>query len=94
MPEKQKIVIWDLSAERIQAMEASLCLAMRRLGIRADVQFNSEEPLLSRHNLLGRTPAVQVNGGGMWRCAEGRPVSEEEFAALFTRLREEKLMDF
>jgi len=91
---EQRIVIWELSAERIQAMERSLRRAMRRLGLAAQVQFNSEEPLLSRHQLLGSTPAVQVNGGELWRCRPGESITEEEFVDLFTLLRRNGLLRF
>lgn len=94
MAGQQTIVVWDLCVERIRVMEANLRMAMRALGIRALVQFNSEEPLLSRHNLIGRTPAVQVNGGGLWHCAVGETISKEAFISLFTHLRELQLLEF
>ena len=65
---------------------------MKRLRIQADLQLNSEEPLLSRHHLIGRTPAVQVRGGSIWRCTPGQVISEEEFVHLFTMLIREKLL--
>ena len=64
-------------------MEKNLKSAMRKLALRATIQFNSEEPLLSRFNLLGKTPAVQINKNAMWRRTPGKIISEEEFITLF-----------
>lgn len=89
MSARQRIVIWDLSAERLRDMEINVKAAMRRLGLKAVVQLNSEEPLLSRHGLIGHTPAVQVNGGKIWRSTPGLTVSEKEFVHLFRMLMEE-----
>ena len=86
----REIILWDLSADRLHEMEANLKKAMRQLGISAIVQLNSEEPLLSRHHLLGHTPAVQVNGGQMWRLTPGVIISEENFRGLLTMLMKEK----
>jgi hypothetical protein len=83
MEQIYKIVVWDSSAQRIHLMEKNLKSAMRKLAIRATIQFNSEEPLLSRFNLLGKTPAVQINKSAMWRRTPGKIISEEEFITLF-----------
>lgn len=91
----QQIVIWDLSAQRIQAMEANLQMAMKKLGIEAGVQFNCEEPLISRNGLLGKLPAVQVNGDKkVWQCGAEHVISEDEFIALFHELRKRGLLAF
>lgn len=42
MSEWQRIVIWDLSAERQRDKEINAKAAMRRLGLKAVVQLNSE----------------------------------------------------
>ncbi len=85
MEQISEIIVWDTSAQRIHLMEKNLKSAMRKLAVRATVQFNSEEPLLSRFNLLGKTPTVQINKGGMWCCTPGDAISEEAFIRLFQR---------
>ena len=87
MEQLQEIIVWDISAQRIHLMERNLKNAMRKLEMQARVQFNSEEPLLSRFRLLGKTPVVQINGGGMWSCVPGEAVSEEAFVQLLQRYR-------
>ena len=92
---KQHIIIWDMSAERIHAMQVSLYEAIHQLGIDASVQFNSEEPLLSRNGLLGRTPAVQVNGyAQVWTCRVNQAIGTADFVSLFLYLRDNHFMEF
>lgn len=89
MAKIEEIVVWDISAQRIHVMEKNVKNAMRRLGVRARVQFNSEEPLLSRFRLLGKTPAVQINKGDLWTCVPGRAISEEAFIRLLRLFMEQ-----
>lgn len=84
---EQEIIIWDDSAQRLNAMEPNLRVAMNKLGVKAHIQTNCEPPLLSRHNLTGNTPAIQINGGDFWRHTVGEPVTVEQFMALLHRLR-------
>lgn len=83
----REIVVWDLSANRIHIMEKNLKIALREVGMEAVVRFNSEEPLLSRHRLIGKTPAVQVDKGEIWRCTPGEAISEEAFVRLLRELQ-------
>jgi hypothetical protein len=85
---EQIINLWDESAQRLHAMEANLAVALRRLGITAQIQINSEPPLLARAGLSGKTPAIQVNDGDFWRHTIGEAISEHQFMSLLGRLRD------
>lgn len=82
-----QIIIWDDNASRLNAMEPNLRVAMKKLGITASIQTNCEPPLLSRFNLTGNTPAIQVNDGDFWRHTIGVPVTVEQFMALLVKWR-------
>ncbi len=84
---EHEIIIWDENAGRINAMEPNLRVAMSRCNIKASVQLNSEPPLLSRNNLIGSTPAIQIDGGEFWRHTIGVAVTIEQFEQLFAKLR-------
>ena len=89
---EQLITIWDDSAQRLHAMEASLVIALRRLGIKAQLLTNSEPPLLARVGLTGKTPAIQVNDGDFWRHTAGEAISESQFVSLLSRLRKDGIL--
>lgn len=87
MEERQLIIIWDDLAQRINAMEPALQQALKALNIDSGVQINCEVPLLSRHQLIGRTPSIQVNDGDFWSCTYGEPITEGQFIWLLTHLK-------
>lgn len=88
----QKITLWDENSQRLMALESNLRLVMSAMRIRAEVQLNSEPPLLARNGINGKTPAVQVNDGDFWTHIPGKPVSVESLEALLTALRREKIL--
>ncbi|SHN59762.1 hypothetical protein [Desulfovibrio litoralis] len=75
------IIVWDESADRINEMQISLPQALKVMGIKARIQWNSEPPLLSRMQLFGTTPAIEIDGE-FWRHTIGKAVSEKEFIEL------------
>jgi hypothetical protein len=83
----ETITIWDESSERIQKMQISLAQALKILRIKARIQWNSEPPLLSRMQLFGTTPVIEINGE-LWRHTIGKAVSEKEFIDLFEHIAE------
>ena len=66
-----KITIWDLEARRIASIERKLYEAMKEYGIRGVVVSQSEPPLVSRMNLTGRIPVLEV-GGLFWSQQPGK----------------------
>lgn len=76
------ITLWDENAARLQDTSANLCLALKTLHIKAEIILNSEPPLLSRMDLLGRTPIIEINNY-YWRCTIGKEISCEQFIELF-----------
>ncbi len=77
-----KFIIWDDNARRINAMEPRLKSVLTRHGIKALIQSNCEPPLLSRFNLIGRTPAIQLDDGEFWHRKYGEEVTEDQFEEL------------
>lgn len=57
-----KITIWDLDARRIASIERKLYEAMKEYGVKGVVVSQSEPPLVSRMNLTGRIPVLEVEG--------------------------------
>ena len=92
--EELTITIWEDNALRMNEMEPNLKMALKRVGLKARIQLNSEVPLLSRQKLLGRTPAVQVNDGDMWFHTTGVAITSEQFEALLYKLRSIGLLEF
>lgn len=88
------ITIWEDNALRMNEIEPNLKIAMKRVGLKAKIQLNSEVPLLSRQKLLGRTPAIQFNDGEMWFHTTGSAITAEQFEALFYKLRDAGLLKF
>lgn len=84
---QNRIIIWDDNAQRLNAMEPNLRVALTQTGVKASIQTNCEPPLLSRHNLTGNTPAIQVNDGDFWRHTIGETVTVDQFVALLRKLK-------
>lgn len=85
-----KITLWDDDAKRLIVLEKNLRVALRALSLEAAIQLNSEPPLLARHGLNGKTPAVQIADGPFWTHRVGQSISAEEFTTLLTALRQHK----
>lgn len=87
----QTIIIWEMEPERIHALRANAESALKSLGMRANIQINCEEPLVSRNGLLGKLPAIQLAGEKkVWSRGYGRVISAGEFEGLFAFLLGEK----
>ena len=91
---EHEIIIWDEDAERIKECETNLRVALARMGIDAEVKGYSEFPLLTRNNVMGYTPSIQVDGGKMWQHTIGVAVTAEQFEGLIRRLRKLGEIDF
>ena len=89
---KQEIIIWDTDGGRLHEVENNLKIALRHLGIAADIKMYCEVPLLSRFQLIGKTPAIQVNGGEFWRHTIGKAMTVEQLISLFEHLRSAHLL--
>lgn len=88
----QQIILWDDNADRVHRMEPALHTALQKMQIPASIQINCEPPLLSRHQLIGKTPAVQINGGDFWRHTIGEAITEEQFLVLLNKLKRHSLL--
>lgn len=87
---RQHIIIWDDHASRIQKLQARIQEALSILDLKADIQINCESPLLERYNLIGATPAFQVNGGDFWRIRDKEEIDADDFKNLFIKLYDRK----
>ncbi|MBN2060465.1 MAG: hypothetical protein JW882_08615 [Deltaproteobacteria bacterium] len=87
MPLQKTINIWDENISRVTRIEKNLAQAMRNMGISAKVQINSEPPHLSRLNLIGSTPAIQIDSGEFWRHTAGKVITVEQFEHLLGKLQ-------
>lgn len=86
---KPVIIIWDLCPERIHTLRTNAEIALKNIGKDATIQINCEEPLISRNGLLGKLPAIQLDGTReIWKCNSGENISVEEFSGLFAMLLE------
>ena len=90
---RQNVIIWDDNANRIQELHQSILQALSILDLKADIQINCEAPLLERYNLIGTTPAFQINGGDFWRNTDKEHISVEDFKNLFIKLYDLKLLN-
>lgn len=75
------IVIWDEDVHRIQRMESAVGRVLGRLNVKMAVSSNCEPPLLARHNLYGKTPALQI-GQDFWSKTPGRDLTDAELEGL------------
>ncbi len=71
-----KITIWDLEASRISRIERKLYRAMQQLQVTGIIDSQSEPPLLSRMNMVGKIPALEINGM-FWTQKPGVEFSEQ-----------------
>jgi len=56
-----RITIWDNHPERIAEIDKNLHLALKYLGLKAIIIWNSEPPQLARENILDRLPVAVRN---------------------------------
>ncbi len=57
-----RIVVLDHDVERIRACARAVHQAVKQLGIDAEVTINCEPPYLSRLDVWGRLPALEIEG--------------------------------
>lgn len=88
----QTIIIWDEDYKRIKTMERNLQNAMQQEKIIARIQLNVEPPLIARHNLLGKTPVVQVDDSDFWSITPGKTISTQSFQELLILLRKNQIL--
>lgn len=89
---QKTINIWDENIARVIQIERNLACAMRNVGVTAKVQLNSEPPQLMRLNLIGRTPAIQIDDGEFWRHTVGEVMTVEQLEHLLRKLQKEGLL--
>jgi len=87
-----KVTLWDENALRLMEAETNLRIVMHELGIVADVQLNSEPPLLARHGVNGKTPALQVDDGDIWTYSAKQSVDVEGLRSLLLVLIERRIL--
>ena len=88
----QKISIWDEDARRLMESEKTLRQVMSALRIQAEIQLNSEPPLLARHGLSGKTPAVQIGDGDFWTYTGDKSMDAASLRLLLESLQEKQLL--
>ena len=91
---RHEIVILDEDAERINECEANLRVALAHMNIDTEVKGYSEFPFLTRCNVVGYTPSVQIDGGKIWQHTIGKSITVQQFEGLFRRLRKLGEIDF
>ena len=79
------ITIWDSSPRRIAVIDRNLHRAAEREGLRLRIGVMSEPPLLGRHNLEGRVPALEI-AGRFWRLRPFDIFTEAECRTLLRAL--------
>lgn len=89
---KHKITIWDNNSQRLMRLEATLRIVMKKMNIKADVQLNSEIPLLQRHGLHAKVPTIQIDNGEFWTHEIDAEINTETFENLFRMLQKQKLL--
>jgi hypothetical protein len=92
MGSQKTINIWDENITRVIQIEKNLARAMRNVGVAAKVQVNSEPPHLMRLNLIGSTPAIQIDNGHFWRHTVGEVITVEQLEYLLRKLQKEGLL--
>lgn len=77
----EEIALWAEEPEMIRACEAAVHAALRAVGIEARLIVNSEPPLIARHGLAARLPALEIRQM-YWTLRPGRAFTESEVTAL------------
>lgn len=89
---KHKITLWDSNSQRLLRLEATMRVVMKEMNIQADVQLNSEPPLLKRHGLHTKIPTIQVDNGEFWTHEIDEEINVETFQEFFEILQKQKLL--
>ncbi len=79
-----KITLWDENAPRLQNIQANLSRALQALSMKAEIECQSEPPLLNRMGLAGTTPVVEIDEH-CWRYKIGAEITTEQFIELLTK---------
>lgn len=67
-----KIVIWDISPDRIAQIDKNLYIALQNIGLKGVITCNSEPPSLMRAGVYHRVPVLEINGL-FWTCNRSTP---------------------
>lgn len=79
------IGLWDNDHARIQRGAATLEAVLRRMHLRGRITYNCEPPQLSRQNLEGRYPSLEINNE-FWCRTPGEDLKAEHLEELFRML--------
>lgn len=84
------ISVLDHDFERMNACEAAVKQAIKKVGIEATVTKMSEPPYLFRLNIWGRLPAIEIEGKVWSKKGENAFTSDEVVRLLQTILPDKK----
>ncbi len=80
-----EIIIWDLDPNRIADINRNLRIALKDVGINANIVIMSEPPLISRMNLMHRVPLLEIDGN-YWSLPPGVPITHNACLHLLKQL--------
>jgi thioredoxin 1 len=81
----EQIILWESKAETIRASVLAVHEALKKLGLTAVVTVNSEPPLISRNQLWGRLPVLEIRGLH-WSLRPGCAFRTEDLKPLFSKI--------
>lgn len=81
-----QITIWDTDQNRVMKQEKNLNLALAAFAEKALILVESEPPRIGRHNLFGKTPAIEINGDFWTPKKANELVTQKDFVELLTAI--------
>lgn len=81
----EKITLWEISSDRIHACEGALYEALKELGLKREIVINSEPPLISRYELWGRLPVLEIEGW-YWSLYPEEAFTKVQLIRLFEKI--------
>lgn len=81
----EEITLWEINTEMIHACEGALYEALKELGLKRTIIVNSEPPLISRNELWGRLPVLEIEGW-YWSLYPGKPFTKGQLLRLFEKI--------
>jgi hypothetical protein len=81
----EEIILWESDENIIRSSADAIHRALKELGVKATVIINAEPPLISRHQLWGRLPVVELRGL-RWSLHPGLAFTEAELTRLFRKI--------
>ena len=79
-----RITVLDHDIERMRTCEQAIHLAIKELGLKAEVTVNCEPPYLSRLDVWEKLPALEIEGL-VWNRKSVKAFTKEEVVELLRR---------